>query len=83
MFKKTSVAVGLLLALAAPVAAQQELKAAMVAAMGEAIEDDRYPGIIEKYGLPAPDLSNPTLVNSHDHPSVSYTHLTLPTIHLV
>ena len=68
MFKKTSVAVGLLLALAAPAVAQQELKAAMVAAMGEAIEDDRYPGIIEKYGLPAPDLSNPTLVNSHDHP---------------
>lgn len=68
MFKKTSVAVGLLLAFAAPAVAQQELKAAMVAAMGEAIEDDRYPGIIEKYGLPAPDLSNPTLVNSHDHP---------------
>ncbi|MEP3394159.1 MAG: hypothetical protein ABJN34_16850 [Litoreibacter sp.] len=68
MFKKASIAVGMMLALAAPAVAQQELKAAMVAAMGEAIEDDRYPGVITKYGLPAPDLSNPTLVNSRDHP---------------
>lgn len=68
MFKKTSIAVGLLMTLAAPAVAQQDLKAAMVAAMGEAIEDERYPGIIEKYGLPAPDLSNPTLVNSRDNP---------------
>lgn len=68
MFTKTSIATGVLMALAAPAFAQQDLKAAMVAAMGEAIEDERYPGIIEKYGLPAPDLSNPTLVNSRDNP---------------
>lgn len=68
MFMKTSIAAGVLLALAAPAVAQQDLKAAMVAAMGEAIEDARYPGVIEKYGLPAPDLSNPTLVNSRDNP---------------
>jgi hypothetical protein len=40
----------------------------MVAAMGEAIEDSRYPGVITKYGLPAPDLSNPTLVRSEGNP---------------
>ncbi|MEP3297004.1 MAG: hypothetical protein ABJO27_11115 [Pseudoruegeria sp.] len=68
MFKKASVIAGVLFALATPAVAQQELKAAMVAAMGEAIEDPRYPGIIEKYGLPAPDLSDPTLVNSKDNP---------------
>ena len=68
MFRKTSIAAGVVLALGTPAFAQQDLKAAMVAAMGEAIEDERYPGIIEKYGLPAPDLSNPTLVNSRDNP---------------
>lgn len=68
MIKKATITAGVLLALATPAVAQQDLKAAMVAAMGEAIEDERYPGIIEKYGLPAPDLSDPTLVNSKDHP---------------
>lgn len=68
MFNKTSVAAAVMLALAGPAVAQQELKAAMVAAMGEAIEDARYPGIITKYGLPAPDLSDPTLVNTRDNP---------------
>lgn len=67
MFKK-SLAAAALLALAAPAVAQQDLKAAMVAAMGEAIEDARYPDILAKYGLPAPDLTDPTLVNSNDHP---------------
>jgi hypothetical protein len=68
MLKKASITTGVLLALATPAIAQQDLKAAMVAAMGEAIEDARYPGIIEKYGLPAPDLADPTLVNSKDNP---------------
>ncbi|MEO9460098.1 MAG: hypothetical protein ABJG56_14040 [Lentilitoribacter sp.] len=68
MFKRTLTAAAALLALATPALAQSELKAAMVAAMGEAIEDARYPGILAKYGLPAPDLSDPTLVNSKDHP---------------
>lgn len=68
MFKKASIAAGLVFALVTPAVAQQDLKAAMVAAMGEAIEDARYPQIIEKYGLPAPDLSDPTLVNSRDNP---------------
>ena len=67
MFTKTLTAAAALLALAMPALAQEDLKAAMVAAMGEAIEDARYPGILEKYGLPAPDLSDPTLVNSKDH----------------
>jgi hypothetical protein len=68
MFKRTLTAAAALLALATPGFAQSELKAAMVAAMGEAIEDPRYPDVLAKYGLPAPDLSDPTLVNSKDHP---------------
>lgn len=77
MLKKASIVAGTMLALATPVVAQQDLKAAMVAAMGEAIEDERYPGIITKYGLPAPDLSNPTLVNSRDNPYPEVTEGTL------
>ena len=68
MLKRTTIITGALLALTTPAFAQESLKAAMVAAMGEAIEDARYPGVITKYGLPAPDLSNPTLVNSRDNP---------------
>jgi hypothetical protein len=68
MFKKSLTAVAALLAFAAPAIAQENLKAAMVAAMGEAIEDPRYPGILAKYGLPAPDLTDPTLANSKNHP---------------
>jgi len=68
MFKKTFAAAAALLTLAVPALAQQDLNSAMVAAMGEAIEDARYPGVLAKYGLPAPDLSDPTLVNSKDHP---------------
>jgi hypothetical protein len=68
MFKKSLAAATALLTLAVPAVAQQDLKAAMVAAMGEAIEDARYPGILAKYGLPAPDLTDPTLVNSKDNP---------------
>ena len=67
MLKTSLATAATLLALATPAIAQQDLKAAMVAAMGEAIEDTRYPGILAKYGLPAPDLSDPTLVNSKDH----------------
>ncbi|MEP4197903.1 MAG: hypothetical protein ABJL99_19935 [Aliishimia sp.] len=67
MFKKSITAAAVLVALAAPAFAQQDLKAAMVAAMGEAIEDARYPGVLAQYGLPAPDLADPTLVNSKDH----------------
>ena len=68
MFKRTLTAAVALLGFTSPLFAQSELKAAMVAAMGEAIEDPRYPDILAKYGLPAPDLSDPTLVNSKDHP---------------
>ncbi|MGJ8609640.1 MAG: hypothetical protein ACSHWY_01005 [Octadecabacter sp.] len=68
MLKKASITTSVLLALASPAVAQQDLKAAMVAAMGEAIEDARYPTIIERYGLPAPDLTDPTLVRSQGNP---------------
>ncbi|MEP5761490.1 MAG: hypothetical protein ABJ327_19665 [Litoreibacter sp.] len=68
MFYKTLTAAAALVAFAVPAFAQQDLKAAMVAAMGEAIEDERYPGVLAKYGLPAPDLADPTLVNSKDNP---------------
>ena len=53
---------------APPVSASDTLYEAMTAAMGEAIEDPRYMDIIEKYGLPAPDLENDkTLVNSDEY----------------
>lgn len=68
MLKRSFATAITLVALTLPAISQQELKAAMVAAMGEAIEDARYPDILAKYGLPMPDLSNPTLVNSKDHP---------------
>ena len=68
MFRKSLLTAAALMTFAVPAVAQQDLKAAMVAAMGEAIEDARYPGILAKYGLPAPDLSDPSLVNSKDHP---------------
>lgn len=77
MFRKSLAAAALLATLAVPAVAQEELKAAMVAAMGEAIEDVRYPGVLAKYGLPAPDLSDPTLVNSKDHPYPEVTDGTL------
>ena len=68
MFTKTLTTAIALVVLALPAIAQQDLKAAMVAAMGEAIEDARYPEVLAKYGLPMPDLTNPTLVNSKDYP---------------
>lgn len=77
MFRKSLVVAAASMTLAVPALAQQDLKAAMVAAMGEAIEDARYPGILAKYGLPAPDLSDPTLVNSKDHPYPEVTDGTL------
>lgn len=77
MFKHTVLTAVTMMACAAPVFAQQDLKAAMVAAMGEAIEDARYPDVLAKYGLPAPDLSDPTLVNSKDHPYPAVTPGTL------
>lgn len=67
MFKETLSAAAVMLSLVVPAVAQQDLKAAMVAAMGEAIEDARYPDVLAKYGLSAPDLTDPTLVNSKDH----------------
>ena len=56
-----------LLALAGPALAQEDLKAAIVAAMGEAIEDPRYVDVLAKYGLDLPDLQDKTLVNSTDY----------------
>ncbi|MEO9515194.1 MAG: hypothetical protein ABJH45_20745 [Paracoccaceae bacterium] len=67
MFLKTMTATATLLALAAPVVAQENLKAAIVAAMGEAIEDPRYVDVLATYGLELPDLSDKTLVNSKDY----------------
>ena len=36
---------------------QESLRTAVSAAMGEALADSRYPQILAKYGLPAPDLA--------------------------
>ena len=68
MLKTTLTAAAAVMALAAPALAQQELKAAVVAAMGEAIEDPRYVGVLANYGLELPDLNDKSLVNSTDYP---------------
>lgn len=66
---KTSLALATtLLAIAGPAAAELDLKGAIVAAMGEAIEDPRYVQVLDNYGLELPDLSDPSLVNSADYP---------------
>lgn len=67
MLKSTIAAGAALIALGAPAMAQQDLKSAMVAAMGEAIEDPGYVDVLKKYGLDLPDLSDKTLVNSTDY----------------
>lgn len=56
-----------LLAWVAPALAQQDLKAAMVAAMGEAIEDPHYADVLATYGLDLPDFQDKSLVNSEDY----------------
>ena len=68
MLKTPLTALAAVLAMTVPTFAQQDLKAAMVAAMGEAIEDPRYVDVLAKYGLELPDLSDKTLVNSKDYP---------------
>ncbi|MEP1613506.1 MAG: hypothetical protein ABJL72_16500 [Roseobacter sp.] len=68
MLKKSLTAMAAVLAIGTPAVAQEDLKAAIVAAMGEAIEDAKYVDVLASYGLPAPDLSDPTLVNSKNHP---------------
>jgi|GEM_PF-1786032 len=68
MLTKLLATTATLLAIATPGVTQEALKAAMTAAMGEAIEDPRYADILATYGLDAPDLSDPTLVNTKDHP---------------
>ena len=67
MFTKSIIVTATALAFATPVIAQQDLKAAIVAAMGEAIEDPAYVDVLANYGLDLPDLSDKTLVNSKDH----------------
>ncbi len=73
MLKSSLAAIAATAALAAPAFAQEELHEAIVAAMGEAIEDPRYVDVLANYGLELPDLSNPTLVNSADHPYPAVT----------
>ncbi|WP_305988313.1 hypothetical protein [Roseibium sp. MMSF_3544] len=68
MLGKILTAAATAFALTTPAVAQQELKAAIVAAMGEAIEDPRYVDVLAKYGLELPDLNDKTLVNSKDYP---------------
>ncbi|MEO1308733.1 MAG: hypothetical protein AAFV38_12635 [Pseudomonadota bacterium] len=67
MIKRTLTAAAAILALGAPAHAQADLKAAVVAAMGEAIEDPAYADVLAKYGLNVPDLTDKTLVNSKDY----------------
>lgn len=67
MLKGTMAAAAALITVGLPAIAQQDLKSAMVAAMGEAIEDPAYVDVLKKYGLELPDLSDKTLVNSTDY----------------
>lgn len=61
-----------------PAMAAQELYDAMVAAMGDAIEDPRYLDILDSYGLPAPDFAgDQTLVNSSDYAYPAFSDGTL------
>lgn len=73
MLKSSLMAAVAACTLALPAMAQTELKAAIVAAMGEAIEDPRYGDVLATYGLELPDLSNPTLVNTSDYPYPTVT----------
>lgn len=75
LLKKTSALAAVFLALAGLSFAQQDLKAAMAAAMGEAIEDERYPSVITKYGLPAPDLLDSTQSNFTAEYGETFTHI--------
>ncbi|MBT0956759.1 hypothetical protein IV417_05135 [Alphaproteobacteria bacterium KMM 3653] len=68
MRKTPFYAAAALIALTSMAHAQQDLSAALAAAMGEAIEDARYNDVVAKYGMPAPDLSDPTLVSSAKYP---------------
>ena len=77
MYTKLFAATAAMVALSTPALAQQDLHAALSAAMGEAIEDARYVDVTTKYGMPAPDLSDPTLVNSKDYPYPDVTPGTL------
>lgn len=67
MFKKSLTAALTLLATTTPMLGQTELKSAIVAAMGEALEDPRYVDVLATYGLDLPDLTDKTLVNSRDY----------------
>ncbi|MDA8586797.1 hypothetical protein N9L47_11115, partial [Rhodobacteraceae bacterium] len=67
MITKTLTAAAIVLAISSPVLGQEDLKAAIVAGMGEAIEDPRYVDVLAKYGLDLPDLNDKTLVNSRDY----------------
>lgn len=68
MITRTLTTAAACLALGLPAFAQSDLKAAIVAAMGEAIEDPAYGDVLAKYGLDLPDLSDKSLVNSSDYP---------------
>ena len=68
MFKYMFTAAAAAAALSTPAMAQDNLYDAIVAAMGEAIEDPRYVDVLANYGLELPDLSDPSLVNSTDYP---------------
>lgn len=54
----------LLLCAARPVAAQEELRLAVSAAMGEMMADARYQQVLGKYGLPMPDIAGNTMLAS-------------------
>lgn len=65
MLKKILVTMALAAGSVTPALAQESIGQAIAAAMGEATEDARYAGVIEKYGLPVPVLSeNPLMATT-------------------
>lgn len=64
MLKLTVIAIFLLVSGMGKVFAQEDLRTAVSAAMGEAMADQRYQQILAKYGLPMPDIAgNPVLAS--------------------
>lgn len=64
MLKKLVITTALVAGSLTPTLAQESIGLALAAAMGEANEDARYAGVIEKYGLPVPMLSENPLMAS-------------------
>ena len=62
MFRIAATLIFLFMCALRPVAAQEELRLAVSAAMGEMMADARYQQVLAKYGLPMPDIAGNTML---------------------